>query len=159
MGHFGCKTMQDYHDHYLTSDVVLLVDGFENFRRLGLENFGLDPAHYFTLSGFSWDACLKMTKVKLELLKDPDMLLFFENSIRGGISMISNRYSKANNPYLEDYDPSGPNKYISYLDANNLYGWTFTQSLPTGKFRFLSDSEISTFNVDSISEDARKGYV
>ena len=159
---FGCRTMRDYHDLYLATDVLLLADVFENFRELGRKHFNLDPAHYFTLPGYSWDACLKMTGVKLELLQDPTMYLFFENSIRGGIAMISNRYAKANNKYLEDrddYDPTEPAKYITYLDANNLYGTTFREPLPVGDFKFLSDSEIADFDVTSIPTRGPKGYI
>ena len=120
---FEMKTLQDYHDLYLKTDVLLLADVFENFRDVCKENYGLDPAWYYTDPGLAWDAALKVTKVELELLADPDMLLMIEKGIRGGVSMISTRYGKANNPYMgESYDPNQPTKYISYLDANNLYG-------------------------------------
>ena len=87
----------------------------------------------------SWEACLKRTNVRLELLNDIDHLLFLEKGIRGGVSTISNRYAKANNPYLPDYDAESPNMYIAYLDANNLYGWSTSETLPTGNVRFVSD--------------------
>ena len=120
---FEMETLQDYHDLYLKTDVLLLADVFENFRDVCKENYGLDPAWYYTDPGLAWDAALKVTKVELELLADPDMLLMIEKGIRGGVSMISTRYGKANNPYMgESYDPNQPTKYISYLDANNLYG-------------------------------------
>lgn len=117
------KTMRDYHDLYLESDVLLLSDVFENFRDVCMENYHLDPTFYYTAPGLAWDACLKITKIKLELLEDYDMLMMVEKGIRGGVSMISTRYGKANNPYMKDYDLEQPTKYISYLDANNLYGW------------------------------------
>ena len=118
---FEMETLQDYHDLYLKTDVLLLADVFENFRDVCQENYGLDPAWYYTAPGLAWDAALKVTKVELELLADPDMLLMIEKGIRGGVSMISTRYGKANNPYMGDsYDPNQPTKYISYLDANNL---------------------------------------
>ncbi|WAR13728.1 hypothetical protein MAR_003833 [Mya arenaria] len=97
---FGMKTLRDYHDLYNQSDVLLLADVFENFRDVCSKNYGLDPAWYYTAPGLAWDAALKITEVKLELLSDPDMLLMVEKGIRGGISMISNRYGKANNPYM-----------------------------------------------------------
>jgi len=86
------KNMGDYHDLYVKTDVLLLADVMENFRSSCFTHYGLDPAHSYTLPGFSWEAALKMTGVKLELLTDPDMYKFFESGMRGGISMISKRY-------------------------------------------------------------------
>ena len=86
-----------------------------------MEKYGLDPAHYFTSPGLSWDAMFKKTGVKLQLLTDISMHHFIERGIRGGISMVNKRYAKANDPYVKEHDASKPN--IQYLDANNLYGW------------------------------------
>ena len=120
---FNLKDMGDYHDLYLKSDVLLLADVLEEFRSVCLENYQLDPAWYYTSPGLAWDAALKKTEVRLELLTDPDMLLMFEEAIRGGVSMITKRHGKANNPYMgEEFDPDLPTKYLAYLDANNLYG-------------------------------------
>ena len=137
---FGCKTLGDYHDLYLKTDVNLLADVFENFRNLCLQQYKLDPANYYTSPGLSWDALLKKTNVELELLTDYDMYLMIEKGLRGGISMVSNRYCKANNPLLEDYSEDEPNSYIMYLDANNLYGWAMKNYLPTGGFKWSSTS-------------------
>jgi hypothetical protein len=158
--YFDCQTFKDYHDLYLKSDVLLLADVFENFRETGMSYYGLDPAHYLTLPSYSFDACLKYTDVELQLLTDPEMHLFIENSIRGGISVVSHRYARANNPYLksEDYDSSQPHSYIMYLDANNLYGWGMSQKLPVKDFRFLSDEEISNIDFCAVSDDAETGY-
>ena len=101
---FKIKTMREYHNLYLTSDVVLLADVFENFRDICVKNYKLDPAWYYTAPGLSWDAMLKKTEVNLELLSDPDMILMVEKGIRGGISMISKRYTKANNKYMKNFD-------------------------------------------------------
>ena len=142
---FNMKTMRDYHDLYLKSDVLLLSDVIENFRDVCLDNYHLDPAFYYTAPGLAWDACLKITKIKLELLHDYEMLMMVEKGIRGGVSMISTRYGKANNPYMKDYDPDQPTKYISYLDANNLYGWAMSKPLPTKDFKWMKKEELKNW--------------
>ena len=136
---FKCKTIRDYHDLYLKSDVLLLSDVFENFRKTCLKRYNLDPAHYYTSPGLAWDACLKETGQELQLLHDYDMLMMFERGIRGRMSHISKRYAEANNKYMIDYDPDKPSTYIQYLDANNLYGWAMSQSLPTHGFKWMRD--------------------
>ena len=96
---FNLKDIGEYHDLYLKSDVLLLADVFEEFRNVCLENFQLDPAWYYTAPGLAWDAALKKTGVRLELLTDPDMLLMFEEGIRGGVFMITKRHGEANTIY------------------------------------------------------------
>ena len=141
---FEMKTMRDYHNLYLQTDVLLLADVFERFRSICQHHYKLDPAWYYTAPGLAWDACLRETQVELELLHDQDMLLMVEKGIRGGVSMISNRYGKANNKYMtkekdgEEYDPSKPSTYIPYLDANNLYGWAMSRKLPTDGFQWMT---------------------
>ena len=98
---FSLKNMGEYHDLYLKSDILLLADVFENFRKTCLEYYKLDPCHYFTSPGLSWDAMLKMTDMKLELMTDIDMFQFIEKGLRGGISYIANRYGEANNKYMK----------------------------------------------------------
>ena len=106
---------------------------------MSLKNYELDPAWYTTPS-VAWDAALKVTGAVLELLYDPDMLLMLEKGTRGGISMITNRCGKANNPYMgEDHDASKPSKYIPCLDANNLYGWAMYKPLPVGNFNWMTE--------------------
>ena len=158
---FNCRTFKDYHDLYLKTDVLLLADVFEHFRDVALANYNLDPAHYLTAPSLTWDACLKYTEIELELITDPEIYLFVESGMRGGISVISNRYARANNPYLktEDYDSAQPHSYILYLDANNLYGWAMSQRLPVGGFRFLSDDEISKIEFANVSDDSDIGYI
>ena len=118
---FEMKNLEDYHDLYNRVDVLLLADVFENFRSVCIKNCNLDPAHYYTAPGLAWDVALKVTKVKLELLLDIDMLLMVEKGTRGVISMISNRYGKSDNKYMGNkFVASKPSKYITYLDANNL---------------------------------------
>ena len=154
-----CDTMGEYHDFYLASDVVLLSDVFENFRKTCLEYYKLDPCHSFTSPGLSWDAMLKMTNIKLELMTDIDMFQFIEKGLRGGISYIANRYGKANNKYMKEYDEKAPSKYIMYLDANNLYGWAMSQYLPTGGFRWRKQKQIDKLNLASYEEDSKKGFI
>ncbi|GFY77593.1 uncharacterized protein TNIN_9661 [Trichonephila inaurata madagascariensis] len=101
---FKMRTLGDYHDLYVTVDVLLLSDIFENFRTLCQNYYKIDPCHTYTPPGLAWQGCLKMTKVRLELLTYIDMHLFIEKRIRGGVAMISHRYAKANNAYLSTYD-------------------------------------------------------
>ena len=119
---FNFNNFRDFHNHYLKKDVLLLADVFEKFISTFLEYYNLDPCHYFSAPGLSWDAMLKMTKVELEKISDPDIHLFIEKGMRGGISYINTRYSKANNEYCRDYDKTKPKLYINYLHMNNLYG-------------------------------------
>ena len=102
-----------------------------------MDNYGLDPAHFYTAPGLAWRVCLKKTGIRLELLLDPDMLLMFERGIRGGITQSVHKWAAANNPYMDEYDSSHPTKYLQYLDANNLYGWAMSQPLPTGGFHWV----------------------
>ena len=110
---FERKNMGEYHDLYLKSDVMLLTDLLEEFRNTCQGRYGLEPCWYYTSPGLSWDALFKHSKVELELLTDPDMLLFLEQGTRGGILMISNRFGKANNPYIgEAFDPEKKTTYL-----------------------------------------------
>ena len=156
---FKLRSMGDYHDLYLGSDVLLLADVFENFRKTYLQYYKLDPCNYFTSPGLSWDAMLKMTNIKLELLTDIDMFQFIEKGLRGGISYIANRYAKANNKYMKNYVKNEPTKYIMYLDANNLYGWAMSQYLPTGGFQWLTEEKINDLNLSEYKNDSSKGII
>ena len=119
-------------------DVILLANAFKAFKKVYLKNYGLDPAHFYTAPGLAWKACLKKTRIRLELLMDPDMLLMFERGIRGGITQSVNRWAKANNPYMgSEFVPDKPTRYLQYLDANNLYGWIMSQPLATGGFKWV----------------------
>ena len=140
---FKMKTFKEYHELYNMTDVLLSADVFENFRENSLKTYGLDPVYYFTAPGLAWDACLKITDVELELLSNPDMLLMFEKGIRGGISIISNRYGEANNKYMgQGFKKSELKKYLMYLDANNLYGCAMSMKLPTYGFKWLTGGEM-----------------
>lgn len=155
---FNINNLGEYIDLYMKTDILLLADVFENFRYTCFNIYKLDPAHYFTAPGFSFDAMLKYTKTKIELFVDIDMLLFIERGVRGGISQCSHRYGSANNKYMNDYDEAKETKYLIYLDANNLYGYSMMQLLPISDFEWCEDD----FNAESIlnlADDAPKGYI
>ena len=155
---FGCWTMGEYLDLYVSTDVLLLADVFENFRKVCQEKYGLDPAHYYSAPGLSWDALLKKTGVELELLTDLDMHLFIERGMRGGMSMVGKRYAKANNPLVEGYNPEEPTNYITYLDVNNLYGWAMSLPLPKSGFhwkRVMPTEE----QIMKMKWNAKKGWI
>ena len=156
---FSLKSMGEYHDLYLKSDVLLLADVFENFRRTCRQYYKLDPCHYFTSPGFSWDAMLKMTDIKLELMTDINMFQFIEKGLRGGTSHIVNRYGKANNKYMKTYNEKAPSKYLMYLDVNNLYGWAMSQYLPTGDFRWMTEKQIEKIDLAKYRGDSKKGLI
>ena len=153
---FKMKNMGDYHDHYLKKDVLLLADVFEKFIKTCLKYYELDPCHYFSSPGLSWDAMFKMTDVKLEKIPDIDKYLFIEKGSRGRISCISKRYAKANNKYMSDYDSNKPSTFITYLDKNNLYGWPVSEYLPYGEFEWLEN--VDEFDVNSINKKSKIGY-
>ena len=157
--HFGIKNMREYHDHYLLSDILLLSDVFSYFRNSIMTQHRLDCLHYATLPSLAWASALKYTDVKLDLLTNPDAYLMIENSMRGGIATISNRHASANNPHVEGYDETKPTTFITYLDANNLYGGAMSEPLPTGNFHFLSQPEIDAFDLSSIPPDGDIGYI
>ena len=157
---FNCKLVRDYHDLYLKSDVLLLADVFEKFRKTCLGHYQLDPAYYFTSPHLAWHACLKTTGQSLELLHDYDMMMMFEKGVRGGITHISKRYAEANNPYMKTYDPQKSTKYIQYLDANNLYGWAMSQPLPTHGFKWVENiTKEKVFDILEQGSVSPKGYI
>ena len=189
---FRLKNLGDYHDLYVQSDTLLLADVFENFRNKCIEVYELDPAHFLSAFGLEWQACLKKTEVKLELLTNIDMLLMTEIGIRGGIchaihsievyeldpahflsafglewqaclkktevklELLTNidmllmteigirggichaihRYAEANNKCMKNYDKNKESSFIEYLDANNLYGWAMSQKLLVDGFKW-----------------------
>ena len=132
---FNFNTFRDFHNHYLKKDVLLLADVFGKFIFTSLKNYNLDPCHYFSAPGLSWEAMLKMTKIELEKISNADIHLFIEKGMRGGVSYASKRYSKANNKYCLDYDKTKPEKHINYIDMNNLYWGAMSEYLPYGGFK------------------------
>ena len=113
--------MGEYHNLYLKTDVILQSNIFKAFRSTCSKHYGLDPAHFYTSPGLAWQACLKKTGTELELLTDPDMLLMFERSIRGGITQVVHRYAAARNKYMgHEFKSEEERSYLQYLDVNNL---------------------------------------
>ena len=157
---FKLKNLGEYHDLYIKSDTLLLADAFENFRDTCPKVYELDPAHFLSLPGLAWQACLKKTNIKLELLTDYDMLLMVEKGIRGGICHSIQRHAKANNKYMENYDENKESSCVQYLDANNLYGWAISQKLPVNGFKWVNDvSEINEEFVKHYDENNNKGHI
>ena len=144
---------------HVQCDTLLLADVFENFRDKCIEIYGLDPAHFLSAPGLAWQACLKKTKVKLELLTDIDMLLMVEKGIRGGICQAIHRHAKANNKYIKNYNKDIILTYLMYLHANNLYGWAMSQKLPINGFKWVE--KLSRFNerfIKNYNENSDIGY-
>lgn len=156
---FSCRTLGDYSDLYLKTDVLILCDIFENFRDLCLNNYELDPTHYLTLPSFTFDAMLKFTNVKLDLFTDYDMYLFIERGIRGGITTCVKRNAVANNKYIDvSYDSSKESSFLTYLDANNLYAYAMSKCIPKDGFHWFK-GDIHDFDVMTIPDDSPIGYV
>ena len=133
-----------------------------------MKEYELDPAHFLSLPGLAWQACLKKTNIELELLTDYDMLLMAEEGIRGGICHSIYRYARANNKYAKNYNNNEESSYIQYLDANNLYGWAMSKKLPANGFKWTDTSETSALARNNIineefiknyNENDKKGYI
>ena len=156
------KNLGEYNDLYVQSDTALLADVFECFRDKRLEIYELDPAHVLSAPGLAWQACLKKTQAELELLTDNDILLMFEEGIRGGMCQAKHRYAKANNKYMNNHDKNEESSYLEYLGANNLYGWAMSQKLPVRNFKWTEKGDILKFNetfIKNCNENSDKGYI
>ena len=179
---FNMKTMGDYHDLYLLTDVLLLADIVERFRDQAIHDTRLDPLHYLSLPGYSMDACFAQLPTvhgpmhhlgKKSVVDHPfqvglitdcasqkEMHLMVESAVRGGISTILHRHSEANHKGLKQYDSSKKSKYIMYLDANNLYGWAMSQPLPVADYKYNPKPESFTAShIQSLSPNGDLGYL
>ena len=141
---FKLENLGNYHDLYVQSDTLLLADVFDDFRNMYLKEYELDPAHFLSLPGLAWQACLKKTNIELELLTDYDMLLMVEKGIRGGICHSIQ---------------SEESSYIQYLDANNLHGWAMSQKLPVNGFKWIDNDKINEEFIKNYNENDKKGYI
>ena len=148
---FEIKNLGEYHDLYVQTDTVLLADVFEKCRCKCIEIYELDPSYFYSAPGLAWQACLKKTGVKLELLTDIDMLLMVEKGIRGGIYQSIHKYAKASNKHMKNYNKKIESSYLMYLDANNLHGWVMSQRLPVNRFKWEND-------ILRFSEDFKENY-
>ena len=142
---FKLNNLGDYHDLYVQNGTLLLADVSENFRKACIKTYELDPAHFISLPGLAWQACLKKTRVELELLTDYDMLLMIKEGIRG----------------MKNYHENKESSYIQYLDANNLYGAAMSEKLPINGFKWVNDiSGINEKFVKSYDKkNSDKGYI
>ncbi|XP_071581468.1 uncharacterized protein [Temnothorax nylanderi] len=139
---FRVRDLGEYSDLYLKTDRVT----------------GWIPRIIIRCRGmYTWDAMLKYTGVRFELLTDIDMAMFVERGIRGGLSQCSLRYARANNRHVPTYDSSQPTTYLMYYDVNNLYGWAMSESLPYANFQWLDDPE--NFDVTTVPTDSEVGYI
>lgn len=158
-GAFNCSNLGEYSKIYLITDVLLLAEVFESFRTLCFQTYNLDAAHFITAPSLSWFAMLRITKVEIELLTDVDKLLMIEKGIRGGLSNCTLRYASANNKYLPNYDIDQESVFLTYLDLNNLYGYSQIQYLPLSNFCWLTSDEILELDILSIASDSNIGYI
>ena len=152
------KDLGDYHDLYGQSDTLLLADVFENFRNMCIKVYERDPAHFLSPQGLAWQACLKKTEVKLELITDPHMLLMVEKGIRGGV--CNTLICKSNNKYMKDYNKDEEESFLQYNDANNLYGFAISEPLPVDGFEWMKDlSKVDENFIKKYDENSDKGYI
>lgn len=158
---FKCQNMGEFSDIYLLTDVLILSDVFENFRRLSQKIYGLECCHYFTTAGLSWDAMLKMSNITLDLFTDFDMVSMIRKGIRGGVSQINIKEIIANNSELRSFNCNEPELYCEYYDANNLYGEAMSKSLPYSDFSFVQDIELENVYRIAINSppDSATGYI
>ena len=141
---FGCRTLKDYLELYLRSDVCQLADVFQNYRVNCKKYYALDPAYFVSAPQLTWNAMFKKLDLRLELISDSEIYRLIQPHIRGGICHASVRHAQANNIYMGSlYNPNKTESFIMYIDANNLYGWAMSQPLPYSDYKYVSDAELA----------------
>ena len=148
------KNLGEYHDLYVQLDTELLADVFENFRKVCLKEYKLEPCYFVSAPGLAWTAMLKLTKVKLELLTDVDMLSMFEEGTGGGISQAIHKYATANNKYKKNFNKRVISTFLQYLDANNLYGWAMFKKLPIEGCQWIDVKEYAEEKIKSYDDNS-----
>ena len=154
---FSCRSLREYIQLYLTTDVCLLADIFKNFRATCHEAYELDPAYFVSAPQLAWNAMVKETKLEMKLLSDPKMYRIIQPNIRGGICHASVRYAKVNNKNMGAlYEATKEDSYILYIDPNNLYGWAMSQALPKDNYAWLSEAEVREAETTLTSDNRAK---
>ncbi len=160
------KNMGEWHDLYVMIDTLLLTICFAKLRKVMLASFNLCVTHYVSLPSFTLDACLKYTKETIELTQDPDIYIFLEQSILGGLCTIGDeKVVKANNKYCEGYDSKKPTSWLLYCDKNNLYGASMVTKLPVAGYHFKDKETILDYNynpyfhVNKLDDDGNYGEI
>ena len=156
---FKCRTLKDYCSIYLSTDVLLLACAFEAFRFQIFSCYKLEPCMFYTLPGLALEAALLMTDVKIELMTDMNMILMIEKGILGGISCCSNRYARANNRQVGNFDDTKPETYISFADSNNLYGYVQAGNLPIGEYSWMTKNELKHVDVMGLEDGDSTGFI
>ena len=156
---FEIKTLGEYHDLYVQANTAQLSDVFESFRSLCLKEYQLDPAYFVSTPSLANEAMLKITKAKIELLTDINMVLMIEKGIRGGLTQVIKKHSIANNKYLPCYDSTKKSVYLQYLDANNLYGWAMCKKLPLNGYKWANVEEFDSDFIKNYDDNSDKGYL
>ena len=158
---FNCKTLRDYLEIYLSLDVTLLADVFENYRTFFFTKFGLDASRYVSLPSLSYDSMMKFTKCKMEYIHNPQMYSLIKRSIRGGVAMIPHRHARANNPLIENYDNTQPTTHIVNLDCNSLYASIMCKRLPYKCLKFETEKSLDQWKeiIANYSENDKIGYL
>lgn len=157
----GCRTLREYLVRYLHLDIYLLTDVFEAFRKVSLQEDGLDPVHFVSLPGLSYASCFKMNRETIDLLQDVDMVRLFERGIRGGLTFVNRHKLQAHIPELNNNHDE--NIHLAYIDQNNLYGSSLCRPLPHSEFTWVSEDELQQLSdptkIQNLDDEGDYGYL
>ena len=158
---FQLRTLKDLLKLYVRQDVLLLADCINFHRSMVRNNYDLECLAYYSAPALSMDAALKMNTMSIDLITDPGQYMFLEKSIRGGLSMASTHYAKANNKYMSSHNPGEKSSYIFHIDVTNLYGWSLSQQLPCSNFKWedISLDELKKILESYNHSTSKKGYI